>query len=98
MNESLEHYIECSMIDIQKYLLFDFIYVKWVKKQIESIITEGAWGWARKPSWLGSGTEEIWGDDRDVLYLDCGGGYVDVFMCQKSYILPQISFNANYTS
>ena len=69
-------------------VLFDFLYVKWVKKQIESIVTEksseGAWGWAKKLSCLGSDTEEIWGDDRDVLELDCGGGYVDEYACQKS--------------
>lgn len=53
-----------------------------MKKEISGSVGLGAGGMGWQLTVKAQ--ERIWDRDRDIIYIDCGGGYKSVYVCQNS--------------
>lgn len=87
--------------DQKSYILYAFIYVLFLKrhnfrdkKHINGLPGAGSGG---EGLTIKRGHGGNFCDDRTVLYLDCGGNYVSVHLCQNSqtYVVYRVNFNVH---
>lgn len=62
--------------DTEWHTLYDSMYVYEILKKGTQLGVEG--------KWLQENMRELPGINKNVLYLDCGGGYIDVYICQNA--------------